>query len=150
MDDSIDSFDESFAGVGALLQELRKVFSEFTKEHTNIEDTVKTVMKYISHAIKDILDSFNECSLEAMKSYFNIEIAIPNLAISINDYDHVPQAPPKEKSVKEIAIENLKYNIDRYKNSKIFNSATRVITYLAKEFTISFIMYWIFKALGMQ
>lgn len=102
MEDSIDSFDESFAGVGAFLEELRKVFSEFTKEHKNIEDTVKSVMRYISHAIKDVLNSFNENSHEVTKSYFNIEIAIPNLAISIDNYDYV--------HIKEIVVRNFKWN----------------------------------------
>ena len=59
-------------------------------------------MRYISHAIKDVLNSFNENSHEVTKSYFNIEIAIPNLAISIDNYDYV--------HIKEIVVRNFKWN----------------------------------------
>ncbi len=149
MDNLSDLFDEYFND-DRCFKELIEACCQFVKEYSNITNTINELIRFISDLTKDEIDHFNEVVREMMKSYFNIEIAIPNISISINKYDYIPQGPPEEKGIKQIAFENFKYNINRYKNSKVFNFAKRFITSIGKEFIISFIMYWIFNALGMR
>ena len=107
-------------------------------------------MKYISDVIKEIIDSFNEVVQEMMKSYSSIEIAIPNLAISINSYDYIPQAPPKEKSIKEIAIENFKFNMKNYLNSKVIRYIKKKFPAFLEGLIFALLQNLIFNAIGMH
>ena len=151
MDSTIDSFNESLDGINKAFEELQKILSQVLRQSLEkYVDNIQTIVEGISEAIKEILEPFNEVIHETIKSYINIELSIPNLEVSINNYDYVPQAPPKEKSIKETAIENFKSNIKSYLNSKFIRFIKRKLPAFIESLIFGLFQYLIFNALGMH
>ena len=151
MNNSIDSLDESFDGITCAFEELQKVFSNLlTNNLEEYIEAISSLVENISGSIKEMLKASNNAISEIIKSYCNSEISIPNLDISSNNYDYVPQAPPKEKSIKETAIENFKSNMKSYLNSKFIRFIKKKLTIFFESLIFGLLQYLIFNALGMH
>lgn len=151
MNNSIDSLDESFDGITCAFEELQKVFSNLlTNNLEEYIEAISSLVENISRSIKEMLKASNNAISEIIKSYCNSEISIPNLDISSNNYDYVPQAPPKEKSIKETAIENFKSNMKSYLNSKFIRFIKKKLPIFFESLIFGLLQYLIFNALGMH
>jgi hypothetical protein len=151
LNNSIDSLDESFDGITCAFEELQKVFSNLlTNNLEEYIEAISSLVENISGSIKEMLKASNNAISEIIKSYCNSEISIPNLDISSNNYDYVPQAPPKEKSIKETAIENFKSNMKSYLNSKFIRFIKKKLPIFFESLIFGLLQYLIFNALGMH
>lgn len=151
MDNSIDSLDESFDGITSAFEELQKVFSNLlTNKLEEYIEVISSLAENISGTINEMLKTSNSAISKIIKSYRNSEISIPNLDISSNNYDYVPQAPPKEKSIKETAIENFKSNMKNYLNSKFIRFIKEKFPIFIESLFFGLLQYLIFNALGMH
>lgn len=151
MNNSIDSLDESFDGITCAFEELQKVFSNLlTNNLEEYIEAISSLVENISGSIKEMLKASNNAISEIIKSYCNSEISIPNLDISSNNYDYVPQAPPKEKSIKETTIENFKSNMKSYLNSKFIRFIKKKLPIFFESLIFGLLQYLIFNALGMH
>ena len=151
MNNSIDSLDESFDGITCAFEELQKVFSNLlTNNLEEYIEAISSLVENISGSIKEMLKASNNAISEIIKSYCNSGISIPNLDISSNNYDYVPQAPPKEKSIKETAIENFKSNMKSYLNSKFIRFIKKKLPIFFESLIFGLLQYLIFNALVMH
>lgn len=116
-----------------------------------IKEMVKPLLTKVVELIKYFVKQLSETINKIIKSYGITELHIPSTNSHLGKSNNLSQAPPiKEKSIKEIAIENFHCNMDRYKNSKLIKSVKREFPALVRDLTFAYIAYWLFKALGMQ
>lgn len=105
-----------------------------------LEIWIEHLRKFISYYVSIIyVQNFNMI-------YWDIPFQYNNVVNS----NHSNSPPIKEKSIKEIAIENFHYNMDRYKNSKIVSLIKCKGRSFAIELFKSVLLYQILKLLGMQ
>ena len=116
-----------------------------------ISNSLDTLIELIKEMISDFLKDFNNEIKELMRICELIKLSIPDMSVSLNSFDYIPQAPPiKDKTIKEIAVENFHYNMNRYKNSKLIKLIKRKSPAFIETLVFEIIIYLIFKALGMQ
>ena len=81
----------------------------------NYQKTIIPVLERVAEIIKKLIYKINKIISKYITSYELRELSIPDSSVSFSSHDCVPQGPP----IKEMAIENFKYNMNRYKNSKL-------------------------------
>lgn len=142
---------ESCVDIGCIISALEAVKEAIDSFEQMYQESIVSIIEKITKTIKNVIRTINEITSSKMISYGLLELSIPDLSVSFSNHDCLPQGPPfVEQSIKEIAIENFKYNINRYKNSKFIKFFKREAANFIKEFIYAYILYWIFRALGMQ
>lgn len=115
-------------------------------------EPIENIIEMLEDAITDLAESlyniFKTIFID-INSFGISEIYIPN--INIFGFDCYPNAPPqKAQSIFNEAIENMKYNLHRYKNSFLIKVIRKKSPAFIENLIFSVLVYWIFKALGMQ
>lgn len=151
MDDAFTSdldFSYIFENISAALEAFAAI-SENVGAMVN--DTIVPALERMAEIIKKLVEKINKTIKEIIKSYANIELSIPNSNIALDDCIHVPQGPPvRNKTMKEIAIENFHYNMQRYKKYKLIIIIKEKLPAFIETLIFEILIYLIFKALGMQ
>lgn len=130
----------------ALLELSRSLVETVSNAMQQIEPFLEKLVELLKEAARVLSELFKEI----IHTYELTELSIPETSVSINGYDDQSQAPPNDKSLKEIAIENLSYNMNRYKNSKFMSLIQTKCPTFFETLIFELFIYWIFKALGMQ
>lgn len=130
----------------ALLELSRSLVETVSNAMQQIEPFLEKFVELLKEAVRVLSELFKEI----IHTYELTELSIPETSVSINGFDDQSQAPPNDKSIKEIAIENLSYNINKYRNSKIFQFIQKKAPTLFELLVLEYLKELIFKALGMQ
>lgn len=146
--DNTDSLDQTLTKDLEAIGRALKMYSDYVER---IMESIRPTLIKVLEMISEILEHIESLIDEIIKAYSLIELSIPNSSISVYDFDSLSQAPPvREKSIKEMALENLKYNMNRYNNHKLTKIIKRELPALVRELIYGYISYLFFKALGMQ
>ena len=145
--DNTGSLDQTLTIDLEAVSRVLKMYSEYIEQ---IMESIKPILQKIYEAISQLIEYINSLMKELIRAYSLSELSIPETSVSINGYDDQSQAPPNDKSIKEIAIENLSYNINKYRNSKIFQFIQKKAQTLFELLVLEYLKELIFKALGMH
>lgn len=133
------------------IEEICEILFPLFNRIDQMMESVEPVLNNVFEMISKIIECINSLIDEIIKTYSLTELSIPNSSISICDTDCLSQAPPVGvKSIKELALENLSYNMNRYKNHKIIKLIKHEFPPLVRELFYAYIIRLVSKALGMQ
>lgn len=104
------------------------------------------MIERIAEIIRKVIREINETIAKSINSYKLRELSISDSSVLFSNHDCVPQGPP----IKEMAIENFKYNIQKYKNSKLILIIKEKLPIFLETFIFEILIYFIFNILGIR
>lgn len=140
---------------------MNNLFEPLLKAHLELMKSIdfNAIHKQMIENVKMFLTKFRELLIEYINSmsreivtqtfdmlYFDLPFEYNNVV----DSNHSNSPPIKDKTIKEIAIENYHYNIQRYKNYKLIKSIKAKFPTFVETLIFEVFIYLIFKALDMQ
>ncbi len=141
-----------------LKEQINRSLKPILELSVQIECIYQNKLKATIRNIKHILLKFKEtiekivCDIYRMIQPCRLlELSIPNLSVPMSNFDYVPQGPPLiEESIKETAIENFYYNMNKFKNLKLIKLIKEKYPAFIETLIFEILIHIIFKALGMQ
>lgn len=140
---------------------MNNLFEPLLKAHLELMKSIdfNAIHKQMIENVKMFLTKFRELLIEYINSisreittqtFDMLYFDLPFEYNKVVDSNHSNSPPIKEKNLKEIAIENFHYNMQRYKNHKLIKLIKKKCPTFIEALVFEILLHIIFKALGMQ